>query len=74
MEVKEAGKVKTTKMTDEVFKAYAMVANDIKQQLRAMDVQSNPNYPYMNATYVDICRMYGIEAMERNALNLNTKQ
>jgi hypothetical protein len=61
----EEQSVKPT-MTDEEFQAVGVVANYLAKFLKKIDAQNNPNYPYMNATCVDLFRMYGQEAFARS--------
>jgi hypothetical protein len=52
-------------MNDEEYKAMEVVTNYITKQLAASNAQSDPNYPYLNATCVDLMRMYGKETLAR---------
>ena len=52
-------------MSDEEYQALKVTALYIAGQLATINAQQDPNYPYLNATCVDLFRMYGKETLAR---------
>lgn len=60
-----------SKMTDEQYGALKTVIEYLLEQIKTINPQTDPNYPYINATLIDLTRMYGMETIARD-LDIDT--